>query len=116
MSNHGPLPRLNQIDPTPIHSLGLSPSRNQDLPVLPPTPVPIGPFPVLPPPTPEVLAPLQRRQIPLRRIANKHHVPAVPAIPTIGPTPRHMSLAPKLMQPFPPAPPSTQIFALSYIS
>ena len=95
MSNHGPLPSLDQIDPAPVDGFGLGPGRHQDLPLVPPTPMPIGPFPMLPPPTPEVLAPLQRPQIPLRRIANEHHIPAVPPIPTIGPTPRHMSLPPK---------------------
>ena len=85
MSNHRPLPSLDQVNPTPIHSLRLRPSRHQDLPILPPAPMPIGPFPMLPPPTPEVLAPLQRRQVPLRRITNEHNVPPVPTIPPSGP-------------------------------
>ena len=116
MGDHSPLPRLDQVDPAPIDSFSLGPSGHQDLPLLPPTPMPVGPFPMLPPPSPKVLAPLQRPQIPLRRIANEHHIPAMPAIPPIRPAPRHMSLPPKQMQPFPPAPPSTQIFALSYMS
>jgi hypothetical protein len=95
VSNHSSLPGLHKVHTAPVNGFGLSPRRHRDLPVLASPTVPVRPFPVLPPATPEVLAPLQRRQIPLRRITNEHHIPPVPAIATIRPTPRHMSLAPK---------------------
>jgi len=57
--------------------------------------MPIRPFPMAPPLPPKVPTPFQRPQIPLRKIADKHHIPPMPAIPAIGPTPRHMSLPPK---------------------
>jgi hypothetical protein len=104
VSNHSPLPNFNQIDLTPIDSFSLSAGRNQDLPLVPPAALPIGPFPMLPAPTPEVLASLQSAEIPLRRIANKHDVAAMPAITTIRTTPRHMSLPAKRDTPVPTGP------------
>src|SRR4051794_26201399 len=50
---------------------------------------------------PEVLAPPQRSQIPPRRIADQHHVPSVPPVSPVGPTPRHVRLAPKRDAPVP---------------
>ncbi len=95
MGNHSPLPNFNQINLAPISGFSLSPSRNKDLPLIPTPPLAIGPFPMLPPTTPKVLAPLQSPQIPLRGVANKHDIAAMPTIPAIGPTSRHMSLTPK---------------------
>jgi hypothetical protein len=95
MGNDSPLPNFNQIDLTPIDSFSLSARRNKDLPLLPPTSLPVGPFPMLPATTPKVLAPLQRTQIPLGGIADKHHVPTMAAIPTIRAAPGHMSLTAK---------------------
>ncbi len=95
VGNHRPLPNFNQIDLAPINGFSLSASRNKDLPLVPAAALPIGPFPMLPPTTPEVLAPLQRPKIPLGSIANEHHVPAMPAIPTIGPTSRDVRLTPE---------------------
>ena len=59
VSNHSPLPNFNQVNLAPIDGFSLSPSRNQDLPLIPTTALPVGPFSMLPTPTPEVLAPLQ---------------------------------------------------------
>jgi hypothetical protein len=95
MSDNSPLLNLDQIDPTPVRSLSLSPGRNQDLPSLPTPTMPIGPLPMLSAPAPEVLAPLQSPQISLRGIANKDHIAAMPTIAPVGPTPRNMSLTPE---------------------
>ena len=100
----------------PVDGLRLGARRHQDLPVLPPSPVPVRPLPCRPRSSPEVLAPAQSTQIPPRRIADEHHIPPMPTIATIGPAPGHMSLPPKAhARHSRPAPPSTQIFALSYM-
>jgi len=44
---------------------------------------------------PEVFAPPQRPQIAPRRIADQHHVAAVPAIAAVGPALRHVRFASK---------------------
>jgi hypothetical protein len=93
MSNDRSLPNFNQVNLAPIGSFGLSPSRNQDLPLIPTPPLPVRTFPMLPPPTPEVLAPLQGPQIPLRGITDQHNVSAMPTVPAIGPTTRNVRLA-----------------------
>ena len=104
LGDHRPLPRLDQVDRAAIDSRRLRPGRHRDHPLLPPRPMPVRPFPMTPPLPPEVPAPFQRPQIPLREIANEHHVPPVPTIPTIGPTPRHMRLPPKRHAPIPAGP------------
>jgi hypothetical protein len=50
---------------------------------------------MLPPPTPEVLAPLQRGKVSLRGVTDEDNVSTMPTIATIRPTSRHMRLAPK---------------------
>ena len=102
VGDDGPLPGLDQVDRAAVDRRRLRPRRHRDLPVLPPRPVPVRPFPVLAPLRPEVLAPLQRPQIPLRRIANEHHIPPMPPVPPVGPTPRHMRLPPKADAAIPP--------------
>jgi hypothetical protein len=104
MSHHSPLPNFNQINLAPIDSFSLSPSRNQDLPLIPTPPLPIRAFPMLPPPTPKVLAPLQSPQITLGSVTDQHNVSAVPPIPTIRTTPGHMSLPAKRDAPVPTSP------------
>jgi hypothetical protein len=104
VSNHSPLPNFNQINLAPINSFSLSTSRNQDLPLVPSAALPIGPFPMLPAPTPEVLASLQRPQIPLRSVTNKHHITAMAPVSTIGSASRHMRLPTKRDAPVPAGP------------
>jgi hypothetical protein len=95
MSDNRSLPSLDEVDAAAIDSFRLGSGRNQDLLVLSPPPMLVRPFPVLAPTAPEVLAPLQRTEIPLGRIANEHDVSPVPTVPTIGPTSRHVSLPSK---------------------
>ena len=104
MGDHRPLPRLDQVDRTPIHRRRLSPSRHRNHPLLPTCPMPVRPFPVAAPLAAEVPAAFQRPKISLREIANEHDIPPMPSISTIRPTPGHMRLAPKAHAPVPASP------------
>ena len=95
MRDHGRLSRLDQVHRAAVNRRRLRPRGHSNLQILPPSPMPVGPFPVPSPLGPEVLAALQGPQIPLRLIANQHNVPAVPPVPPVGPTPRHVRLASK---------------------
>src|SRR5262249_47217502 len=86
---------LDQVDPAPVHSFGLRPRRHRNQKLLPPSPVSVRPFPMLPASRAKVLAAAERPEIAARRVANQHHIPAVPPIPTVRTTARHISLAPK---------------------
>lgn len=101
MGNHRPLASLDQVNPAPVHRLGLGSSWDRNLQLFPARSVPIGPLAIAPSCRPEVLAPPQRSQIPPRRIANEHDIPAMPPISTIRATTRYMSLAPKRDTPVP---------------
>jgi len=104
MRHHSPLPRLEQIDEASIDSFSLSPGRHQNLPLLPAPTMPIRAFPMLSAPAPKVLAPLQRPQISLRSVTNKHHITAMAPITTIRPPTGHVSLPPKRDAPVPAGP------------
>jgi hypothetical protein len=104
MRHNSPLPDFDEVDLTPISGFSLSPSRNKDLPRLATPTMPVGPFPMLPSTTPKVLAPLQSAKIALRRIANKHDIATVAAVPAIWTTSRHMSLSAKRDAPVPAGP------------
>jgi hypothetical protein len=95
MRHHSPLPSLNKVHSTPIHSLGLRPRRHRDHQLLSVRSVPIGAFPGLPAPRAKVLAAAQRTEIAPTGIANQHHVPPVPTVTAIRPSARHMRLAPE---------------------
>ncbi len=95
VSDNGPLPSLHQVDPTPIHSFRLSPSRHRNLTIVSASPMLIGPFPMLPAPSPKVLAPPQRPQVALRGIADQHDIPAMPPVSAVRPTTRNMRLPTK---------------------
>ena len=104
MRDHGPLPGLDQVDSAPVHRHRLSPGRHRNNPLLPPRPVPVRPFPMTPPLPPKVPAPFQGPQVPLREIADEHDVAAMPAVPPVGPTSRHMRLPTKRDTAVPPSP------------
>jgi hypothetical protein len=101
MGNHSPLAGFYKVDPAPVDSFGLRPRRHGNQQLLPPSPMPVGPFATLPPPGPKVLAPPQCPKIPARGVANEHHIPPMPAIAAIRPTARHMRLPPKAHAPVP---------------
>jgi hypothetical protein len=104
MGDHSPLAWHDQIDPTPVDSFGLRPGRNQDLPILPPGPMPFRSFPMLPTFSPKVLAPPQSTKIAPGSITNEHNIAAMPAIATIRSATRHMSLPPEANAAIPPSP------------
>ena len=95
IGNHRPLARHHKVESAPIHRRRLGSGRHRNLPVLSPRPMLVRPFAVPTPLCSEMPAPFQRPKVPSRGIANKHHIPPMPAVPTIGTTPRHMRLPPK---------------------
>jgi hypothetical protein len=95
MSHNRPLPDLNQVNQASIDSFCLRPGGHRNDPILPPSPVPVGPFPMPSPLSPKVLAPPQSPKIAPRGIADEHDIAAMPPVSTIGPTLRHMSLPPE---------------------
>ncbi len=105
MGNHSPLSGFDKVDPTPIDSFGLRPSRHRNQELLPPSPVPIGPFATLPTPSPKVLATPQPPKIATAGIADEHHVATVPTVPAVRATARNMSLPSKAHAPIPTSPP-----------
>ncbi len=100
--NHSPLPSLDKVDPAPIDSFGLRTGRHRNQELLSPSPMPVGPFATLPPPSSEVLTTAQRPKVTATGIADKHHIPPMPTVSTIRPTARNMSLPPKAHAPIPP--------------
>lgn len=60
MSNNRPLPNSNKVHPTAINGLSLSPSRHRNNQLLPPTPMPVGPFPGFSAACTKVLTPTKR--------------------------------------------------------
>ena len=99
VSHHRPLPGLDQVDPAAVDRAAWVPGRYRDLPILPPRPVPVRPFPVSSPLRPEVLAAPQRPEVAPRRIADENDVSPVPSIAAVGPTARNMSLPPERDRP-----------------
>ena len=107
-------PGLEQVDRAAVDGLPLGPRRHRDLPVLAAGPVPIRPFAMPAAARPGSACCRQRAQIPPRGIADQDDVPPVPAVTPVGPTARHMRLAPEARRTrCHPAPPSTKIFARS---
>jgi hypothetical protein len=52
---------------------------------------------------PDVRAPVKRREVATRRIAEEHDVAAAPAVTPVGPTARHVRLAAEAHATIPPA-------------
>ena len=115
MRHHSPLPRLDEVDRTPIHRHRLGPGRHRNHPLLPPPPMPVRPFPMPPPLPRKCLLPFKAPRSRFERSQTSTTSPPCPPSPPSGPPRGTCASRRKLTQPFPPAPPSTQIFALSYI-
>src|SRR4051794_18290452 len=89
------LPSGHKVDVAAVNCACLRPRRHRNLPVLPPSPMPVSPFPMPPPLRPKVLAPLQCPQISPRRIANEHDVASMTAVAAVRAAARNARLAPK---------------------
>ena len=116
VGDHRPLPGLDQVDRLPSTASAWVPGGTGISRVLPARPVPVGPFAMPPALGAEVLAAPQRAQVAPRRVADEHDIAAVPAVAAVGPARGTCASRRNEMHPSPPAPPSTQIFALSYMS
>src|SRR5207253_3843429 len=93
--DHCALPGGDEVDRAAVDRTRLRPGRHRDLPILSPSPLPVGPFPMPPPLRPEVLAPPQGAKVATRGVAHEHDIATMPAVAPVGPASRYMGLAPE---------------------
>ena len=102
--DHRPLARLDQVDPAAIQASPASRAAPQS-PGPPPAPRAGSTLPRADPcPARKCLLPRSAPKIAARRLANEHHVPPMPPVATVRPTPRHVRLTAKTDAPVPAGP------------